>query len=472
MNGVLVFAQTNFYDLTYARFCALHFLEFAVWGAWYVVLGNFLDARGFSRKDIGRIYGTMAVGAIISPVFVGAVADRYLSTQLVIGGLHLVGAALLLAMSRLRNARPFYWTALVYSLAYSPTLALVNSIVFANIPDGVEAESYFPLIRVFGTVGWILAGLSLKLLLRPNEPVNERPLLLAACLSAVLGCYAFSLPDTPPAFPAAVARAVDVGTLTQDVADKLLQVGDVQRAIADGVLTAEQATGIPKQFEFADVFGLIGQLPVFLLVSLVVSMAMGFYFAFGALFLEKNTNVAPQNVGPIMTLGQIVEIAFMLSLPWFLAKLGMPMVLGLGVAAWALRFGFFAVGTLPLVVAGIALHGICFDFFFAAGFIHVDAQASETIRNSAQTLYGMLVYGIGLYLGNEIAGWLNQYCTIESTTEGKSELARHTDWRKFWAIPCVVVTISLVLMIAAQQVRRSPDPPIPAIPEADATAVP
>ncbi len=449
MHATLLIAQSGFYDLTYVRFCVLHFLEFAIWGAWYVVLGNFLDARGFSRKDIGRIYGTMAVGAIISPVFVGAVADRYLSTQYVIGGLHVIGAVLLFAMSRIRNARPFYWTALAYSLAYSPTLALVNSIVFANIPEGVEATTYFPLIRVFGTIGWILAGLSLKLLLKPNQPVSERPLLLASTLSVALGLFAFTLPDTPPAFPAAVASAVEDGTLTREAADQLLSIGNVQLAIDQGVVTAAQVEGIPKQFEFSDVFGLIRELPVFLMVSLVISMAMGFYFAFGALFLEKNANVEPQNVGPIMTIGQIVEIVFMLSLPWFLGSLGMSIVLALGVAAWALRFGFFMVGSLPLVIAGIGLHGICFDFFFAAGFIHVDAQASEAIRNSAQTLYGMLVYGIGLYLGNELSGWLNQYCTTETTVEG--EVVRETNWKKFWAIPCIVVATSLVLLIISQQ---------------------
>ena len=132
----------------------------------------FLTREAFLGRTSAESTAQWPFGAIISPVFVGAIADRYLSTQLVIGGLHLVGAVLLLAMSRLRNARPFYWTALVYSLAYSPTLALVNSIVFANIPEGVEAESYFPLIRVFGTIGWILAGLSLKLILKPNEPVK------------------------------------------------------------------------------------------------------------------------------------------------------------------------------------------------------------------------------------------------------------------------------------------------------------
>jgi hypothetical protein len=281
--------------------------------------------------------------------------------------------------------------------------------------------------------------------------VSERPLLLAAWLSVVLGFYSFSLPATPPAFPAAVANAVEQGALTRDVADRLLQLGDVQQAINDGLLTAEQATGIPKQFEFADVFGLVSVLPVFLIVSLVISMAMGFYFAFGALFLEKNARVEPQNVGPIMTLGQIVEIVFMLSLPWFLREWGMPIVLALGVTAWAVRFAFFSIGSLWLVVAGIALHGICFDFFFAAGFIHVDAQASEAIRNSAQTLYGMLVYGVGLYLGNEIAGWLNQHCTVETIPEGETEVVRQTDWRKFWAIPCAVVTAALLLLIASSR---------------------
>lgn len=406
-SALTLFAQTDFNVTTYALFCMLHFLEFAIWGAWYVVLGNILDARGFSRKQIGRIYGTMPIGAIISPLFVGMIADRYFSTQVVIGSLHLIGAVLLFAMSRTRSPVAFYWIALVYALAYSPTLALVNSIVFANVP---KAETYFPLIRVFGTIGWILAGLSLKLLLRPNQPVNERPITLAAGLSLILGALAFLLPDTPP-----------------------------------------QNEG---QVEFAAVFDLIGALPVFLGVSLIIAMAMAFYFSFAALFVEKKVGVRPHNVGPLMTIGQWVEIIFMLSLPWFLSTLGMEAVLAIGVAAWAVRFGLFATGgPLPLIILGIGLHGICFDFFFAAGFIHVDAQAPDAIRNSAQSLYGVLVYGLGMWLGAEAAGRLNQFCTREKevvTEDGLTVAQGVTNWRRFWLIPCIVVSISLALLLARQ----------------------
>jgi nucleoside transporter len=403
VHGFLL-AQTEFSNVTYALFCTLHFLEFAIWGAWFVVLGNLLDSRGFSRKEIGLVYGTMPIGSIISPMLVGMVADRYFSTQVVIGVLHLAGAGLLWAMATTKGPRSFFWIALAYALAYSPTLALVNSIVFAHVSD---AERYFPLIRVFGTIGWIVAGLSHKLILKPGQPVNERPLLLAAGLSLLLGLFSFALPDTPP------------------------RGGEL--------------------FEFSAILGLVGELPIFLAVSLIIAMAMSFYFAFAALFVEKQAGVQPHNVGPLMTIGQWVEIIFMLSLPWFLGQLGMNTVLAMGVAAWALRFGLFATGgPLPLIILGIGLHGICFDFFFAAGFIHVDAQASDAIRNSAQTLYGMLVYGLGMYLGAATSGWLNQQCTREETTP--AGVVRVTNWRKFWLIPCVVVTVSLLLLLASQQV--------------------
>ena len=405
---VLLIAQADLDKLTYALFCGLHFLEFAIWGAWYVVLGNILDARGFSRKQIGRIYGTLPIGAIISPMFVGMIADRYFSTQIVIGVLHLIGALLLFVMSRVRSPGGFYWAALVYALAYSPTLALVNSIVFANVSD---AQHYFPLIRVFGTIGWVLAGLSLKLLLKRDEPVNERPLLLAAILSLILGVFSFFLPDTPP-----------------------------------------QGASL---LDFTAIFGLVGAFPIFLGVSLIIAMAMSFYFAFAALFVEKKAGIQPSNVGPLMTIGQWIEIFFMLSLPWFLTKFGMDTVLAVGVTAWALRFGLFATGgPLPLIILGIALHGICFDFFFAAGFIHVDAQAPDAIRNSAQSLYGVVVYGVGMLLGAEGAGWLNQYCTRKeevTTDAGEKETRSVTNWRKFWLIPCIVVTISLLLLLASKQ---------------------
>lgn len=356
----------------YAKFCVLHFLEFAIWGAWYVVLGNFLDTRGFSRQEIGRVYGTMAIGAMISPMFLGLVADRYFATQVVIAVLHLIGAVLLFTMSKVRSPQLFFWTTLCYALAFSPTLSLVNAIVFAKCSDlKADPEQYFPLIRVFGTIGWILAGLSHRFLIKKDAPMNERPILLAAGLSLALGLFSFALPHTPPA---------------------------------------------GSDFSLGEFFGAMGKLvlevPVFLAVTLVIAMSMGTYFAFGALFVEKRAGVKPHDVGPVMAIGQFVEIGFMLALPWFLAELGMNTVLIIGVAAWALRFGLFSIGKpLGLILIGVALHGICFDFFFAAGFIHIEQVASAEIRNSAQTLFGFLAYGLGLFLGTELSGRLNQFCT-------------------------------------------------------------
>jgi nucleoside transporter len=416
-----VLVQFGRFLVEHWQFCLLHFLEFAIWGAWYVVLGNFLSARGFSRTDIGRIYSTMAVGAIISPLFVGAIADRYFNTEIIIGILHLMGAALLVVMSRTRNPRPFYWITLLYALAYSPTLSLVNSIIFAHDGDlfAGQAGSYFPWIRVFGTLGWIAAGLSHKVILAPGKPVNERPLLLAAVLSLLLGVFAFQLPATPP-----TSTPDDAATLS----------GALQQAVQPFLETA----------------GMLSQLPVFFGVSLIIAMAMAIYFAFAALFLEKS-GITPNNVGPVMTLGQAIEIFFMLSLPWFLGPNNehIRMVLTIGIAAWAARFGLFAVGKpLPLLLLGVALHGICFDFFFAAGFIYVAAQAPAGLDASAQSLYGVFVYGLGLYIGTEGSGRLNQYFS-RTETAASGEVEVHTQWRKFWLVPFIVTTIALVLFAIA-----------------------
>ncbi len=433
----------------YIPFFGLHFLEFAIWGAWFVVLGNYLNALGFSRKVIGRIYGTMALGAIFSPLFLGAVADKYLNMEVVIGGSHLVGALLLVVMAQMKRPWTFFAAALAYALVYSPTLSLVNAIVFANFERVGQEPENFPYIRVFGTLGWIAAGMSLKLLVRPDRPMNNRPLLLAAGLSAILGIYSlFVLPATPPS-----AAEEASGTVVS-------QADPAADTEATETSTAEEINPLRKVF-------LLMTVPtsaVFLLVSLVIAMAMGFYFAFAALFVEQRAGVRAQNVGPMMTIGQWVEIIFMLSLPWFIRSLGMPVVLTLGVTAWALRFAFFSYGkSFALILAAIALHGICFDFFFAAGFIHIENLAPREIRASAQSLYGVIVYGLGMYLGTEISGWLNQRFTKEVAPAVEGEPPeRSTDWNRFWLVPCIGVTIALVLFIASLFLVSDP-----AIPEID-----
>jgi nucleoside transporter len=451
-DSLFLFAQADagqgFALGNFAPFAVLHFLEFAIWGAWYVVLGNYLNGLNFSRPAIGRIYGTMALGAIISPMIVGTVADKYLNTEVVIGLSHLAGGVLLLVMSRMKTPGTFFAAALAYALVYSPTLSLVNSIVFEHL----ENADNFPYIRVFGTIGWILAGLSLKFLLKPGRPVDNKPLLLAAGLSFVLGAFAFLLPKTPP------------------------------KATGDGALPFLKAIEMLGDLEAG----------IFFAVTLVIAMAMGLYFAFAALFIEQRAGVGGQNVGPIMTIGQAVEIFFMLSLPWFIQSLGMHVVLAVGVLAWALRFSFFSAasrnGYLPLIIAGVALHGLCFDFYFAAAFIHVEKLADPSIRASAQALLGLVIYGLGMYLGTEGSGWLNQKLTRKSAAIGEAReshleteaaeggqsaaqkvVEQTTDWQKFWLIPAIASFVALAAFLASSRfVKPAADEPAVAQPPAAA----
>jgi nucleoside transporter len=408
---------------THWAFCVLHFLEFAIWGAWYVVLGNFLSARGFSRIEIGRIYGTIPLGSIISPLFIGVLADKYVNTEVMIGVLHLLGGVLLFAMATTSRPRAFYWVCMAYALCFGPTLSLVNSIIFAHNNDlfAGKAGNEFFWIRVFGTLGWICAGLSHRFLLTPGKPVNERPIQLAAVLSLALGAFAFFLPATAPS-PSA---------------------------------------------NWWDALDMLRRLPAFMAVSFIISIAMAVYFAFAALFLEKS-GVKPHNVGPVMTIGQMVEIFFMLTLPLILGKDNerIFMVLVIGVSAWALRFALFAVGKpMALLLLGVALHGICFDFFFATGFTYIAKNAPEGLDASAQSLFGVLVYGLGMYLGTEGSGWLNTFfsrgATAAERTEAFKETAPHlaedhpepeppdlhTNWSAFWTVPCLMVVISLIAFV-------------------------
>ena len=412
MHAALLFAQTPPPLSLELRLplSILHFLEFAIWGAWFVVLGNYLNSLHFTRKDIGRIYATMALGSVIAPMFVGTIADRYLSSELVMGVSHLAGAVLLFAMARITTARAFYWTALAYALIYSPTLILVNSIVFRHIPD---ATRDFPTIRVLGTIGWIAAGMSLRLMIRRGQPVNNRPLLLAAGLSLVLGAYSlltyitadYTLPPTPPT--------------------------------ATGEIPFIKALSLLKEPSFAVFYG----------VSFFITLALAFYYSWTALFLEKQGGVAAENVGALMTLGQWVEIFFMFTLPWFLKELGMKWVLSLGMAAWGLRYACFAASRpFGLLILGVALHGLCFDFFFTAGFIYVEKTAPADIQASGQALFAVLTYGLGMWLGTEASGWLNHWFTTE-VHDPNGTTVRVTDWTKFWMVPCVGVLIALVVFV-------------------------
>lgn len=377
----------------------LNFLEFAIWGAWWVVLGQYLETLHFTRKQIGRVYATMPIGSIITPLFAGWLADSFFPAQYVMAVLHLVGAALLLALARIRNEKAFYWVALLYALMYSPTIPLANAIVFRNAPND------FPTIRVLGTIGWIVAGLGLKLLLKPGQAVNNRPLLFAGGLSLLLGLASFALPNTPPK-PSESSLA--------------------------------QAQQLFHNTSFV----------TFLAAAFVVSAAFAFYFAFTALYLEKRIGVRPDNAAPLMTLGQWVEIGGMYVLQAMLPSCGFKVILSLGMVTVAARYFIFAA-TRPfaLVVLAIALHGLCFDFFLAAGFMYIDTVAPQGVSSSAQSLFAVLTYGLGMYLGTEGAGWLNQRLTREVPSAETGQPQRETDWRTFWLVPAVASAVAVLLFV-------------------------
>lgn len=376
---------------------AMMFLEFAVWGAWFVLISNYFGhTLEFTGGQIGLIYSTFALGAVFAPLFVGQIADRWFSSEKVLGVLHLAGAGLLVLMAQITEPGPFFWVLLAYALLYNPTIALTNSIAFAHVPD---ATRDFPGIRVMGTIGWIVVNLAYLPLLQSNEPVSNLPLYLAAGLSAVLGVYSFFLPRTPP------------------------------KGESEHMFPFLRALALLKDPSFAVFFG----------TSFLITLALSFYFAFIGLYLPDVGVDTPQ-IAPYTTIGQFAEMLLLPFLPFFLRRLGMKWVLILGMAAWSVRYFLFAaMSPFYLVVIGIALHGICFDFFFAAGFIHVENESPKSIRASAQSLYTFLIYGIGMWLGYLAAGWVNGMYTTEIDGE------KVTDWSGFWLVPAIGAAVGLVL---------------------------
>ncbi len=381
------------------------FLQFAVWGAWFVVLGNYLGEGGlnFSKTQVGDIYSTMPLGAIFSLLFIGQIADRYFSSERLMAVLHLAGAGLLYWMAQTREPLPFYWIALLYALVYNPTLALANSIAFTHLPDGTRD---FPSIRVLGTIGWIVANLIVGAFL---VITTNQPLLLAAAFSLVLGIASFFLPHTPP------------------------------RGQAGDAIPMMKAVGLLREPSFAVFYG----------VSFVITIVLAFYYNFTGQYLAYAQHV--QDVASTMTIGQWAEMLLLPLLPFFLVRLGMKWVLAVGMLAWGVRYAIFAIGQpYWLVIASLALHGVCFDFFFAAGFIHVDNKSPATIKASAQALFSFLTYGVGMWLGGLVSGRLGDLVTNPET--------KVTDWRVFWAVPSAGVLISLAIFLLFFRDRASKAP--------------
>lgn len=370
------------------------FLQYFTWGAFFVTLGTYLGGLGFSGQRIGLAYGTSALGAIIAPFFVGMIADRFFATQKILTVLHLLGAVLLYAVSQVTEFAAFYPLLLLYFICYMPTLALTNSLSFAAM---TSPEKQFPGIRVLGTIGWIAAGLFIGMM--KWEGVNTA-LQVAAISSVVLGLFCLALPNTPP-----------------PNAGKKISTADV---------LGLDALSLLKQWPFL----------VFVVGSFLICIPLQFYYGFTNLFLN---DIGVENAAGKMTIGQMSEIFFMLIMPVFFVRLGVKWMLLVGMACWAIRYVLFAYGNptdaMWMLYIGIALHGICYDFFFVTGYIYVDKKAPQAIRASAQGFITLVTLGIGGFIGTWLAGVTADYFTVD----GK------VDWQQFWLVPAAAAAVVLVL---------------------------
>lgn len=374
------------------------FLEYFVWSAWYVTMGTYMSENlGSSGIQIGAAYSALAIATMISPFFVGMVADRFFAAQKIMGVLHLAGAVLLYIATMVSDNTIFYVVILIYSLLYMPTIALSNSIAFHQMKDpGKE----FPWIRVFGTIGWIIAGLMISAL---SIEKSSSTFIMAAIVSAALGLLSFVLPNTPP------------------------------RAAKVGEVSASKAFGTEAFVLFRDKPYLI-----FFITAILICIPLAFYYGFANLFLNE---IGMENAAGNMILGQVSEALFILAIPFLFNSIGVRKMLLLGMGAWLVRYLFFAYGdtgaNLWMLYAGIILHGVCYDFFFVTGYMYTEKKAGEKIKNAAQGLFTFATYGLGMFIGT----WVSGFVASNYTT------ASGHDWKSIWYVPAFIAVAVLIYFI-------------------------
>jgi nucleoside transporter len=403
------------------RLSVMMFLQYAIWGAWAPVLWPYLvnpkpDGLGMTSPQAAFVFGLLWLACILAPFTGGQIADRWVPTQRFLGVVHLVGGVFLLFAAKASGFHGMAGMMAIYSLLYAPTLALTNSLGFHHIKD----EKLFGTVRVFGTIGWIVAGWLLTLWRMVGTPAQTADsLLLAGALSFVMGVFCFFLPHTPPA----------------------------------------KESPDPLAFRKAFVMLKNRNFLIFILIAFVVTTELQFYYLPTADFLNKALGIAPAKIPMTMTVAQIAEIiAMALLLPIALRKWGVRKTLAVGVAAWPLRYVVFALGPVgplavmkPLVVASLALHGLGYTFFFVVSQIYVDSVAPRDIRASAQSLLALATLGVGNWLGTQFTGWIMVMFDPAGNVRA---------WTQVFLVPCaltVACAIAFLLFFRDEKTGVAPN---------------
>lgn len=395
------------HKLLVPRLSVMMFLQFFIWGAWYTSIAVYMTELGMNNLTHWP-YTVNPIAAIVAPFFLGLIADQYFSTEKVLGTLHILGGLVLFAVPYASDSpTSFIGLLLIYNLCYMPTLGLSNSLAFHNI---IDQEKQFPVIRVFGTIGWIIAGLfisfGLGYVIQGVAEKTSLPLMTAGVASILLGLYSFSLPHTPP------------------------------KASGDKI-SLRSIAGI-------DAFNALSSKSfyVFILCSFLICIPLAAYYNYTQIYLGASGFL---NIAGTQTLGQMSEVVFMLLMPFFFVRLGVKKMLLTGMAAWVLRYGLFAMGAPDsvtwMIIGGIGLHGICYDFFFVTGQIYVDKQSTEKIRGQAQGFLVLVTYGVGMLIGAQIAGALYNSFLGEQTALSPAQ------WNQFWWVPAGFAAFVMVLFL-------------------------
>ncbi|MFD0792879.1 nucleoside permease [Mucilaginibacter litoreus] len=399
---------------TRVKLSTMMFLEFFIWGAWFVTMGTYLTKTlNASGVENGNAYATQSWGAIIAPFIIGLIADRFFSAQKVLGILHLTGAALLYYITTQENFEGFFPIIFAYMIVYMPTLALVNSVSFKQMAN---PSKEFPPIRVFGTVGWIIAGLVIGWLGWEQSNSLILTFKMAAVASLILGLLSFALPATPPAKKGQKASLGDILGL--------------------------DSIGLLKNRSYL----------IFFLASVAICVPLAFYYNFTNPFLNE---VGMKAAAGVQSLGQVSEFLFMALMPLFFVRLGVKKMLAVGMLAWVIRYIFFAYGDTGsnywMLIAGIVMHGICYDFFFVTGQIYTDNLAGEKFKSAAQGFITLATYGVGMLMGSYISGPIVDKFKISETAH---------NWTSVWLIPAgiagFVFLVFIIFFKDTNQIQNKP----------------